>query len=58
MFTMRYGCLRWFEQLGAGLAAVTVNRAVLIWKLTQVDFLTIRAHSLLMRLLPQFVGAF
>ena len=30
MFTMRYGCLRWFEQLGAGLAAVTVNRAVLI----------------------------
>ena len=30
VITMHCGCLRWFEQLGAGLAAVTVNRAVLI----------------------------
>ena len=58
VLTGRCGCLRWVERLGAGLAAVTVNRAVLIWKLTQVDFLTIRAHSLLVRLLPQFAGTF
>ena len=45
MFSMRYGCLRWFEQLGAGLAAVTVNRAVLIWKLARMGFLTRRDYA-------------
>ena len=42
MFTMRYGCLRWFEQLGAGLAAVAVNSVVLIWELARMDILTTR----------------
>ena len=37
-------CLRWVEQLGAGLAAAAVNAVVLIWKLAQMDFLTIREN--------------
>ena len=43
MFTMRYGCLRWFEQLGAGLAAVTVKPVALIWELSQMNILTVHA---------------
>ena len=42
MFTMRYGCLRWVQLLGAGLAAVAVNAVALIWELAQMGFLTIR----------------
>ena len=66
MFTMRCGCPCWFElrfygsklrvlveRLGAGLAAVAVNAEVLIWKLTRMDILTIRAQpSLTTRLAP------
>ena len=39
------GCPRWAEQLGEGLAAVAVNRVVLIWELARTDFLTIRATT-------------
>ena len=38
------GCLRWVELLGAGLAAVAVNAVALLWKLAQMDFLTIRVE--------------
>ena len=31
------GCPRWVEWLGAGLAAVAVNRVVLIWKLVRTN---------------------
>ena len=41
VFTMRCGCLRWVEQLGAGLAAVAVN-PVFFWELARMGFLTIR----------------
>ncbi len=36
VLTGRCGCPRWVELLGAGLAVT------LIWKLAQMDFLTIR----------------
>ncbi len=32
------------ELLGVGLAAVAVNPVILIWKLAQMDFLTIRGR--------------
>ena len=43
MWTGCYGCLRWVQLLGAGLAAVAVNAVALIRELAQMDFLTIRA---------------
>ena len=42
VFTFRCCCLSLVELLGAGLAAAAVKRVVLIWKLVQIDFLTIR----------------
>ena len=42
MLTLRRGCLRWVELLGAGLAAVAVNAVALICKLVRMDLLTIR----------------
>ena len=40
---MRCGCPRWVERLGAGLAAVAVNRVALIRELARMDFLTVPA---------------
>ena len=42
VLTGRCGCPRWFELLGAGLAAVAVNAVALICKLVRTGFLTIR----------------
>ena len=42
MLTGRCGCLRGVELLGAGLAAVAVNRVVLTWEFARMDILTIR----------------
>lgn len=42
VWTVGWGCLRWVERLGAGLAAVTVCAVALIWKLVWNDILTIR----------------
>ena len=40
----RCGCPRRVGLLVAGLAAVPVNRVVLIWELARTDFLTIRGR--------------
>ena len=32
VITMHCGCLRWFEWLGVGLAAVAVNAVALLWE--------------------------
>ena len=42
VLTLRRGCLRWVELLGAGLAAVAVNAVALICKLVRTGFLTVR----------------
>ena len=42
VLTGRWGCLRWVELLGAGLAAVAVNAVALICKLVRTGFLTVR----------------
>ena len=45
MASISSGCLRWVERLGSWLAAVAVNRAVLIWKLARMDILTRRDYA-------------
>ena len=42
VLTGRCGCPRWFELLGAVLAAVAVNRAALTRELARMGFLTVR----------------
>ena len=42
VLTLRCGCPRWVQLLGAGLAVVAVDTEALIWELVWMDFLTLR----------------